>query len=157
MTKFLLFIPSLAWWMNESDTLIYCVEILLDFSLIFCVRYIYFGFLLKANVLLANPSLVISGKCILTERNKYITSFCWEVIFVKISAILLSTMLLLFKDFLFYWYIHMDIYTYGYIYIYIYIWIYIYIYIHMDIYIYIYIRGQIVVEHWESFLVLKKM
>ena len=99
MTKFLLFIPSLAWWMNGSDTLIYCVEILLDFSLIFCVRYIYFGFLLKANVLLANPTLVISGKCILKERNKYITSFCCEVIFGKISTILSSAMLLLFKDF----------------------------------------------------------
>ena len=104
--------------MNGSDTLIYCVEILLDFSLIFCVRYIYFGFLLKANVLLANPSLVISGKCILTERNKYIASLCSEVIFVKISAILSSTMLLLFKDFLFYWHI----YIYIRIYIYIYTW-----------------------------------
>ena len=85
--------------MNGSDTLIYCVEILLDFSLIFCVRYIYFGFLLKANVLLASPSLVISEKCILKERNKYITSFYCEVIFVKISTILSFTMLPFFKDF----------------------------------------------------------
>ena len=129
--------------MRGSDTLIYCVEILLDFSLIFCVRYIYFGILLKANVLFANPSLVISGKCVLKEWNKYITSFCCEVVFVKISAILSSTMLLFFKDFFV-------------LLIYIYIYIYnIYIY---NIYIYIiYIRGQTVVEHWESFIVLKEM
>ena len=108
--KVLLFIPSLAWWMNRSDTLICCVEILLDFSMIFCVRYIYFRFLLKENFLIANPSLVISQKCILKEWNKYITSFCCEVVFVKISAILSSTRLMFFKDFLFYWYIYIYIY-----------------------------------------------
>ena len=76
-------------------------KLLLDFSVIFCVRYIYFGFLLKVNVLLANPSLVISEKYILKERNKYITSFCCEVIITKISAVLSSTMLLFLRVFCF--------------------------------------------------------
>ena len=54
---------------------------------------------MNANVLLANPSLVISEKYILKERNKQITSFCFEVIIVKISAILSSTMPLFFRGF----------------------------------------------------------
>ena len=129
--------------MNRSDTLIYCVEILLDFSLIFCVRYIYFRFLLKANFLLANPSLVTSETCILTERNKYITSFCCEVVFVKISAILSSTMLMFFKDFL------LQVFCPS-----------------QDSSVWLRLtsreqtwsnNGQRVVKHWESFLVLKKM
>ena len=65
--------------MIETVPFMYCVEIYLDFSLIFCARYIHFELLLKASVLLTNSKLVISDKYILKERNKKITRFCCKV------------------------------------------------------------------------------
>ena len=63
---------------------------------------------MKTCVLLTNSSLVLLEKYILKKRNKYITRFCCEVIIVKVSAILSSTILLFLKV----CYIHIYIYIY---------------------------------------------
>ena len=113
----------------------HCVEILLDFSLLYCAKYNHFGFLLKASVFLTNCSLIISEKYILKERNKHKASFCCEVIIAKILVILSSTMLLFLWAFFCFLYIYIYIYIYLYLYLYLYIYMYIYIYLYIYIYI----------------------